>query len=201
MWLRYRPVREIHDELTPVGLRELPSRWLSEKCSGCRKCGSFYRSPGEMNKSFTSLMHFYTAAHLHKLGVEKSRYMFISTVESTYFINCLNDVAHNTGRISELISPRKFVTKSRQNFQAYPQYEYNYAVEDGHTGDHKQQSEVRHGDVVKGEYSFLEPDGTHRIVYYEADDKNGFNAKVIRKGPAQHPQHYAIAAEEYKGGH
>lgn len=48
--------------------------------------------------------------------------------------------------------------------------------------------ETRHGDVVKGEYSLKEPDGTIRIVKYTADDKNGFNAIVERKGHAVHPQ-------------
>lgn len=47
---------------------------------------------------------------------------------------------------------------------------------------------MRVGDVVKGEYSLKEPDGTIRIVKYTADDKNGFNAVVIRKGHAVHPQ-------------
>ncbi|GJQ69928.1 hypothetical protein Trydic_g22464 [Trypoxylus dichotomus] len=74
------------------------------------------------------------------------------------------------------------------DYYSPPKYVFNYGVEDGHTGDHKQQAEERHGDRVVGEYSLLEPDGTHRIVRYEADDKNGFNAKVIRRGHAIHPE-------------
>lgn len=75
----------------------------------------------------------------------------------------------------------------RVDYYSPPKYEFDYGVSDGHTGDNKQQSEVRRGDVVQGEYSLKEPDGTIRIVRYEADDKNGFNAKVIRKGAAIHP--------------
>lgn len=46
---------------------------------------------------------------------------------------------------------------------------------------------MRNGDVVKGEYSLVEPDGTIRIVKYTADDHNGFNAIVQRVGHAAHP--------------
>lgn len=35
-------------------------------------------------------------------------------------------------------------------FQAYPQYAFDYAVKDPHTGDHKTQWEKRDGDLVKG---------------------------------------------------
>ncbi|CAH0557239.1 unnamed protein product [Brassicogethes aeneus] len=61
-------------------------------------------------------------------------------------------------------------------------------VADGHTGDEKEQSEVRVGDTVKGQYSLKEPDGTIRVVKYTADPHNGFNAVVSRIGHASHPQ-------------
>ncbi|XP_064076817.1 cuticle protein 7-like [Vanessa tameamea] len=69
-----------------------------------------------------------------------------------------------------------------------PRYEFNYAVNDPHTGDNKKQSEVRDGDVVKGSYSLTEPDGTLRVVDYSADSVRGFNAVVKRVGNAIHPQ-------------
>lgn len=74
--------------------------------------------------------------------------------------------------------------------QAYPKYGFDYGVHDAHTGDVKQQHEVRDGDVVKGQYSLLEPDGTTRVVEYTADDHNGFNAVVKKVGHAAHPQIY-----------
>lgn len=61
-------------------------------------------------------------------------------------------------------------------------------MQDPHTGDHKSQHEVRDGDVVKGSYSVVEPDGTLRTVHYTADDHNGFNAVVEKSGHALHPQ-------------
>ncbi|XP_050513699.1 cuticle protein 19-like isoform X5 [Diabrotica virgifera virgifera] len=73
------------------------------------------------------------------------------------------------------------------DYVAYPKYQFNYGVADGHTGDQKSQSEVRDGDVVKGQYSVVEPDGTVRTVQYTADDHNGFNAVVTRTGHAAHP--------------
>ncbi|XP_044736744.1 cuticle protein 19-like [Chrysoperla carnea] len=66
-------------------------------------------------------------------------------------------------------------------------YAFQYGVHDGHTGDVKDQHEERNGDVVKGYYSLNEADGTKRIVHYTADNHNGFNAVVERKGHAVHP--------------
>ncbi|CAG4941725.1 unnamed protein product [Parnassius apollo] len=70
---------------------------------------------------------------------------------------------------------------------SHPRYQFNYGVSDGHTGDQKSQWEARDGDVVKGQYSLVEPDGTVRTVDYTADDHNGFNAVVNRQGHAAHP--------------
>ncbi|XP_019875913.2 cuticle protein 7-like [Aethina tumida] len=72
------------------------------------------------------------------------------------------------------------------DYYAHPKYEYNYGVQDPHTGDHKTQHEVRDGDVVKGSYTVAEPDGTLRTVHYTADDHNGFNAVVEKTGHAVH---------------
>jgi Insect cuticle protein len=70
---------------------------------------------------------------------------------------------------------------------AHPKYSFNYGVNDPHTGDQKSQSETRDGDVVKGQYSLVEPDGTIRTVDYTADSINGFNAVVTKSGHAVHP--------------
>jgi hypothetical protein len=59
-------------------------------------------------------------------------------------------------------------------------------VNDQHTGDVKQQSEQREGDVVKGQYSLVEPDGSIRTVDYTADPVHGFNAIVSKSGPGVH---------------
>ncbi|CRL05515.1 CLUMA_CG018251, isoform A [Clunio marinus] len=77
-----------------------------------------------------------------------------------------------------------------QDYYSYPKYKFEYGVKDPHTGDHKSQWEVRDGDVVKGEYSLDEADGTKRVVQYTSDKHNGFNAVVKKIGHAHHPQVY-----------
>lgn len=67
-----------------------------------------------------------------------------------------------------------------------PQYSYAYDVQDPFTGDSKSQVETRNGDVVKGQYSLLDSDGTKRTVDYSADPINGFNA-VVSKTPIVAP--------------
>jgi hypothetical protein len=67
---------------------------------------------------------------------------------------------------------------SKVEYDANPHYSYTYSVNDAATGDNKQQSETRDGDVVKGQYSFVEADGSLRTVDYTADPVNGFNAVV-----------------------
>lgn len=64
-----------------------------------------------------------------------------------------------------------------------PQYSYAYTVNDQQTGDSKSQHETRHGDVVRGQYSLTEPDGSRRTVDYTADPHGGFNAVVQRTVP------------------
>lgn len=75
-----------------------------------------------------------------------------------------------------------------------PQYQFAYSVNDGFTGDNKAQFESRSGDVVKGQYSLIEPDGSRRTVDYYADPINGFNAVVQKDAPVA----VAVAAEPAK---
>ena len=70
---------------------------------------------------------------------------------------------------------------------AYPQYQYAYNVQDALTGDSKTQEETRDGDIVKGSYSLIEPDGSRRTVNYYADPINGFNAVVQKDVPVIAP--------------
>lgn len=84
-------------------------------------------------------------------------------------------------------------------------YSYSYGVKDLHTGDIKHQWEKKEGDVVKGQYSVVEPDGRIRTVDYTADSKNGFNAIVKHKGRAHHPHtkgtshsHIKVSPAEHK---
>ncbi|CAH2230503.1 jg18605 [Pararge aegeria aegeria] len=71
------------------------------------------------------------------------------------------------------------------NQEAARGYQYAYAVYDDQTGDKKSQSEQSDGSVVKGQYSFIQPDGLRREVDYTADDLKGFNAVVRNISPEQ----------------
>ncbi|XP_059052331.1 uncharacterized protein LOC131846931 [Achroia grisella] len=85
--------------------------------------------------------------------------------------------------------------------KAYPKYEFEYAVSDKKTGDHKHHHESRDGDRVHGEYGLIEPDGSLRKVQYDADDINGFNA-VISKSYNKHGDHaYSITGHTREFGH
>ncbi|XP_014365567.2 endochitinase A [Papilio machaon] len=69
-------------------------------------------------------------------------------------------------------------TEFLENYDAHPRYAFEYGVNDPHTGDIKQQKEERDGDVVRGQYSLVEPDGSVRTVNYVADWETGFHANV-----------------------
>ncbi|XP_055619733.1 cuticle protein 19-like [Toxorhynchites rutilus septentrionalis] len=80
--------------------------------------------------------------------------------------------------------------EEHKDYYDYPKYKFEYGVVDHKTGDHKSQWELRDGDVVKGQYSLHEPDGTERVVEYKADKHSGFEAHVKRISHAKHPQLY-----------
>ncbi|XP_055627797.1 adult-specific cuticular protein ACP-20-like [Toxorhynchites rutilus septentrionalis] len=90
--------------------------------------------------------------------------------------------------------------KGYEDYYSYPKYKFEYGVKDYKTGDHKSQWETRDGDVVKGEYSLYEPDGTKRIVEYYADGKHGFDAKVKTIGHGIHEGGYGGFEEGGYGG-
>nr|XP_022903286.1 keratin, type I cytoskeletal 9-like [Onthophagus taurus] len=72
----------------------------------------------------------------------------------------------------------KVLLKNNGYYDAHPKYAFEYSVHDTHTGDIKEQKEQRDGDVVKGQYSLVEPDGNVRTVTYQADWETGFHAQV-----------------------
>lgn len=87
------------------------------------------------------------------------------------------------------------VAAKLEEADAYPQYQYAYNVQDSLTGDSKTQEETRDGDIVKGSYSLIEPDGSRRTVNYYSDPINGFNA-VVQKDIPVAPVAPVIAAKQ-----
>ncbi|CAK1553793.1 unnamed protein product [Leptosia nina] len=76
--------------------------------------------------------------------------------------------------------------QGHQEYYSHPKYEFQYSVNDPHTGDIKSQHEARDGDHVTGSYSLHEADGSVRTVHYNADAHNGFNAQVEHSQPSRH---------------
>nr|XP_016926141.1 trichohyalin [Drosophila suzukii] len=83
---------------------------------------------------------------------------------------------------------------SSEDYDTRPQYSFAYDVRDSLTGDDKRQEEKRDGDLVKGQYSLIEPDGTRRIVEYTADDVSGFNAIVSKQRLDEQQQRIAASS-------
>ncbi|KAF6207124.1 hypothetical protein GE061_018363 [Apolygus lucorum] len=81
-------------------------------------------------------------------------------------------------------APALHKTVVADEYDPHPQYSYAYDIQDALTGDSKSQHESRNGDVVQGQYSLVEPDGSIRTVDYTADPVNGFNAVVSKSGAA-----------------
>ncbi|KAM3965459.1 uncharacterized protein ACR2FA_000296 [Aphomia sociella] len=77
--------------------------------------------------------------------------------------------------------------------EAPANYDFEYSIQDQHSGDIKQQKESRSGDAVHGYYSLVQPDGTQRIVEYTADKEHGFNAVVRYEGQPTAPAKVAYA--------
>ncbi|KAF7281333.1 hypothetical protein GWI33_004821 [Rhynchophorus ferrugineus] len=83
-----------------------------------------------------------------------------------------------------------------ESYEPIP-YEFNYGIQDPHTGDFHSQEEKSDGHHVVGQYSLHEADGTVRIVKY-SDDGHGFNAVVERQGePTPAPAVYKKVAPYY----
>ncbi|CAD7080734.1 unnamed protein product [Hermetia illucens] len=99
------------------------------------------------------------------------------------------DYGHQVARVS-LGDEHGHYEDEHVDYYAPPKYEFKYGVNDFHTGDVKSQHETRDGDVVKGQYSLVEPDGSIRTVDYTADKHNGFNAVVHKTAPVHSGGHY-----------
>ncbi|XP_065212478.1 cuticle protein 8-like isoform X2 [Planococcus citri] len=92
-----------------------------------------------------------------------------------------------SGQVEEIVVPvygddankdAESLPPSRVDYVAKPDYTFSYGVEDPNTGNSQAHYETRDGDVVHGQYSLVEPDGSLRKVTYTADPVNGFQAKV-----------------------
>ncbi|XP_045132691.1 chromatin modification-related protein eaf-1-like [Portunus trituberculatus] len=74
-----------------------------------------------------------------------------------------------------------------------PQYAWAYEVAAPSSGDRKSAREERRGDVVVGQYSLVEPDGSYRVVDYFVRPDTGFHATINKDDtPEALAQQYAV---------
>ncbi|CAL4065480.1 unnamed protein product, partial [Meganyctiphanes norvegica] len=72
-------------------------------------------------------------------------------------------------------------------------YDFGYGVKDEYSGLEFDHSEDSDGEVVRGSYSVVLPDGRTQIVTYQADAENGYRANVEYIGEAQFPKEFGPA--------
>ncbi|XP_055375896.1 uncharacterized protein LOC129608428 [Condylostylus longicornis] len=89
-------------------------------------------------------------------------------------------IAENHQTISKKKDSEASMEESSDDSTSYPNYSFSYEVRDPNTGDDKQHEEKRDGDFVQGQYSYIEPDGSRRIVAYQSNGTEGFNAIVLK---------------------
>ncbi|XP_047986117.1 histidine-rich glycoprotein-like [Leguminivora glycinivorella] len=95
-------------------------------------------------------------------------------------------ISKHDGHPHEVIIHDHHGHEKHVDYYTHPKYEFEYKVDDHHTGDHKTQHEHRDGDVVKGFYSLHEPDGSIRDVHYHGDKHTGFHADI------KHSTHHIV---------
>ncbi|XP_017774772.1 PREDICTED: cuticle protein 8-like [Nicrophorus vespilloides] len=152
------------------------------------QAGEFQLGHNQQASSYSSINHYPTL-------VKSARVAHYATPVVTYHNSPVQTYAapvaayHATPAVVKRITPVSqyaipIIKAVHQEVyaDAHPQYSYQYGVQDDHTGDVKNQHEERDGDVVKGYYTLVQPDGVTRIVHYSADSHNGFNAEVVYKG-------------------
>ncbi|XP_068151187.1 bromodomain-containing protein DDB_G0280777 [Drosophila tropicalis] len=115
--------------------------------------------------------------------LELSKSSFISSLQQQLNLNNNNNNNNDRSNATDDNDDDSttLTPNSSEDYDSRPQYSFAYDVRDSLTGDDKRQEEKRDGDLVQGQYSLIEPDGTRRIVEYTADDLSGFNARVSKQ--------------------
>ncbi|XP_002132860.2 trichohyalin [Drosophila pseudoobscura] len=127
-------------------------------------------------------------AHASYLRPLESALSQLSKSSSSLQQQLRGDLNGNDGNSEDDDDATTITPNSSEDYDSRPQYSFAYDVRDTLTGDDKRQEEKRDGDLVKGQYSLIEPDGTRRIVEYTADDASGFNAIVSNQRVDEHQQ-------------
>ncbi|XP_017778989.1 PREDICTED: cuticle protein-like [Nicrophorus vespilloides] len=157
----------------------------------CAQAGVFELGHGQHATSYSSInqhvapvAHYAAAPVAHYATAPVAHYATapVAHYAAAPVAHYAAPVAHYTAPVAHYAAPIVKAVHQEVYADAHPQYSYEYGVQDAHTGDVKNQHEERDGDVVKGYYTLVQPDGVTRTVHYSADSHNGFNANVEYKG-------------------
>lgn len=83
---------------------------------------------------------------------------------------------------------------------ARPNYNFNWAVRDGDSGNNYGQQETRNLEDTEGSYSVLLPDGRLQTVNYVVNGDSGFIADVKYSGEARFSDSHSFESFESRGG-
>ena len=95
--------------------------------------------------------------------------------------NAWQQPANNAWQQPTIIKQVVPVIKKIVEHEEPANYNFEYSVNDPHTGDVKHQHEEAKNGAISGFYTLNDADGYKRIVHYTADDVHGFNANVERQ--------------------
>ncbi|XP_045617834.1 cuticle protein 8-like [Procambarus clarkii] len=83
--------------------------------------------------------------------------------------------------------------QSSEEFES-PKYGFDWAVQDGESGNDFAQQETRDDDNTKGSYTVQLPDGRRQTVTYYVDGDSGYVADVQYQGEARYPDSDEVGA-------
>ncbi|XP_026751391.1 uncharacterized protein LOC113511866 [Galleria mellonella] len=146
---------------------------------------SQYATPAVTQYAVPTIAHYSQPAQ-HAVQRIASVSHISAPVVSAVTVPATGVVAQAGHIASSPVAVKNVHTEFLENYDAHPRYAFEYSVNDPHTGDVKQQKEERDGEVVKGQYSLVEPDGSVRTVDYVADWETGFHADVRNSKDNQH---------------
>ncbi|XP_071541148.1 pro-resilin-like [Panulirus ornatus] len=89
--------------------------------------------------------------------------------------------------------PRSVYSSPPERFETFeevepPKYGFDWAVQDGESGNAFDHQEARDHDNTQGSYTVQLPDGRLQRVTYYVDGDSGFVAEVTYEGEARYPE-------------
>ncbi|XP_026471466.1 adenylate cyclase, terminal-differentiation specific-like [Ctenocephalides felis] len=175
--------REAHQEQAEqYAHQQLTTQQQANQYYYSQECENQYASHNtHANQIYASQDHSNQVHSYEAQTQDQTNYIELNKVQESQRFQKLE----NQSIKHEKVNVKQNTDNHGQDYHTYPKYTFNYGVTDQGTGDVKSQHESRDGDVVTGQYSLVEPDGSVRTVKYTADDFKGFNAVVSKNENSQ----------------